>query len=256
MRPFQSPLAADPGPAGPHGARDGDGASLPGPVTHQGAPQVLFANEPLAQAVRQLVLYGRDGLPVLSTDGRQLEGWVTSATVARYMSAPQAGAASAYLATGPARPDPEAAHLDAPEPLRGYQVVEVTVGPGSPAAGQPLGETAWPQGWVPVSVLDDRTLRDPDPVLTVAPGDRINLLVPAPPGPGPQVPPDEPGTAPPVRHPRPRPANNRDASHPPGWSGGSPHKAFAHARGKVFEEQRPVQAGSYISAVTFPPPRW
>jgi chloride channel protein, CIC family len=200
MRPFQSPLAADPGPTGPHGAPDEDGASLPGPVTYRGAPQVLFANEPLAQAVRQLVLYGRDGLPVLSTDGQQLQGWVTAANVlqavAHYMSTPQVGAASSNLATGAARPDPEAAQLDAPEPLRGYRVVEVTVGQNSPAAGQPLGETAWPQGWVPVSVLDDRTLRDPDPVLTVAPGDRINVLVPAPPGPGPQVPPDAPATGP------------------------------------------------------------
>ncbi len=200
MRPFQSPLAADPGPTGPHGAPDEDGASLPGPVTYRGAPQVLFANEPLAQAVRQLVLYGRDGLPVLSTDGQQLQGWVTATNVlqavAHYMSAPQVAPASSNLATGPARPDPEAAQLDAPEPLHGYRVVEVTVGQNSPAAGQPLGETAWPQGWVPVSVLDDRALRDPDPVLTVAPGDRINVLVPAPSGPGPQVSPDEPGTEP------------------------------------------------------------
>ena len=46
-------------------------ASLPGPVTHEREPQAFFATESLAQALRQLVLYGRDGLPVLSADGRQ-----------------------------------------------------------------------------------------------------------------------------------------------------------------------------------------
>jgi hypothetical protein len=73
---------------------------------------------------------------------------------------------------------------------------EVTVGQSSPAAGQPLGETIWPQGWVPLSVLHDHALRDPDPVVTLAPGDRVNLLVPAPPRPGPRVPHDEPVTQP------------------------------------------------------------
>ena len=41
-------------------------------------PQAIFATESLAQALRQLEVYGRDGLPVLSADGRQVAGWVTS----------------------------------------------------------------------------------------------------------------------------------------------------------------------------------
>ena len=140
MRPFQSPLTADPGPAGPHGGPDEDGAVLPGPVTHQGAPQVLFANEPLAQAVRQLVNYGRDGLPVMSIDGQQLEGWLTSPNVlqaiARQMATALAAATPpAHLAAGWALADQQPAPDDAPVPLRGYQVVEVTIGHGSPAVG-------------------------------------------------------------------------------------------------------------------------
>ncbi len=199
MRPFQSPLTAD--PPGPHGAPDEDGAVLPGPVTHQGAPQVLFANEPLAQAVRQLVLYGRDGLPVMSIDGQQLEGWVTSANVlqaiARQMATALAAATPpAHLAAGWALADQGPAPDHVPVPLHGYQVVEVTIGPGSPAVGHTLGETPWPPGWVPVSVLDDHTLRDPDPGVTLNPGDRVNLLGLATAGPGPRVPPDGPGTQP------------------------------------------------------------
>jgi chloride channel protein, CIC family len=202
MRPFQSPLPTDPeiaSPGGPSdGAADDDGASLPGPVTHRGPPQVLFANESLAQAVQQVVLYGRDGLPVLSTDGQQLEGWLTTTNVlqaiARLMSTPPA---AQDLALG-RRADPNCptSEPEAPEPLPGYQVVEVTVGQSSPAAGQPLGETIWPQDWVPLSVLHDHALRDPDPVVTLAPGDRVNLLVPAPPRPGPRVPHDKAGAQP------------------------------------------------------------
>jgi len=37
----------------------------------------LFSDEVLSQAFRQLALYGRNGLPVLTSDGRHLEGWVT-----------------------------------------------------------------------------------------------------------------------------------------------------------------------------------
>ena len=52
--------------------------------------------------------------------------------------------------------------------------------PGSPAAGQTLGATPWPAGSIPVSVLNNGTIRDPDPATTLAPGDRINLLTPLP----------------------------------------------------------------------------
>ena len=50
----------------------------PGRVTRQREPQPLLATESLAHAMRQLVLYGRDGLPVLSPDGKHLLGWITS----------------------------------------------------------------------------------------------------------------------------------------------------------------------------------
>jgi chloride channel protein, CIC family len=41
----------------------------------------LFASESLAQALRQVEAYGRDGLPVLPADGTQVRGWITSASV-------------------------------------------------------------------------------------------------------------------------------------------------------------------------------
>ena len=78
MHPFAAPLTIAPGPpGGPGPARP----ALPGPVTHQRHPQVLFASESLGQALRQLELYGRDGLPVVSADGEHLQGWITSQNV-------------------------------------------------------------------------------------------------------------------------------------------------------------------------------
>ena len=80
MRPFREPLTVAPGP-------DGDGRAAPaltalaGPVTYQGDPQTVLASESLAQALRQIAAYGRDGLPVLSGDGQQVEGWITGASV-------------------------------------------------------------------------------------------------------------------------------------------------------------------------------
>jgi hypothetical protein len=40
--------------------------------------QALFANESLAQALRQITLFGRDGLPVISHRRRVVTGWTTN----------------------------------------------------------------------------------------------------------------------------------------------------------------------------------
>jgi hypothetical protein len=56
----------------------------------------------------------------------------------------------------------------------------VTLVSGSPAIGRPLGSIPWPGGSIPVSVLRDRSLTDPDLGLTLQAGDRVSLLTPAP----------------------------------------------------------------------------
>jgi CIC family chloride channel protein len=92
MQPFRPAFAVNHGANGSGGAhRPGghrpaagpDGTALPGPITYQRNPQALFATESLAQALRQLEVYGRDGLPVLSADGQQVAGWVTNTSVLR-----------------------------------------------------------------------------------------------------------------------------------------------------------------------------
>ncbi|MGH3154295.1 MAG: TrkA C-terminal domain-containing protein, partial [Streptosporangiaceae bacterium] len=84
--------------------------------------------------------------------------------------------AQAQLAAEWALPDPESALRDPPTPLRGYQILEVTIEASSPAAGRALRTITWPPGANVVSVLHNRRIRDPDPALTLHPGDRIILL--------------------------------------------------------------------------------
>jgi CIC family chloride channel protein len=179
MRRFPAPLAAANGPSGLPGGPAAGHPALPGPVTRQRPPQVLFATESLTQAVRQLELYGRDGLPVISDDGQHLQGWLTSQNVlqavARHISAAQAGTAPPQPAAGPAPPGGQD-DLRVPTPLGGFKVLEIAITAGSPAAGRKLGDIPWPPGCVPVSVQDAQTLRDPDPGITLAPGDRVSLL--------------------------------------------------------------------------------
>ena len=118
MRPFAAPLTLAAGPPGPPGRSGPAQAPLPGPVTQQRNPQVLFAGESLTQALRQLELYGRDGLPVISADGQHLQGWITSQNVlqavARHMRTAGAATAQAQRAAGPALPGPLAAGREAP----------------------------------------------------------------------------------------------------------------------------------------------
>ena len=172
MRPFPEPLAVTAGGDGTAvtgGTGGGPDLALVGPVTYQGDPQTVFASESLAQTLRQVAAYGRDGLPVLSGDGQQVQGWITGASVLHAVASEIGGAQP--QATPAQQP---------PNPLPGYQVLEISIEDGSPASGRPLGAITWPPGSFPVSILRRRTLQDADPSLTLAPGDRINLLARTP----------------------------------------------------------------------------
>jgi chloride channel protein, CIC family len=176
MRPFRPPLPVPPA--------DGDSAApdraaLPGPVIYQEDPQALFATDSVAQALRQLEVYGRDGLPVLSADGHQIPGWVTApdvlAAIARQITTTRA---QTTATRDPADPGPLPEHPLTPLP--GYQLIEITITAGSPAAGQKLGEVTWPRDSTPVSVLHGHQLRPPHLDIALAPGDRVSLLTATP----------------------------------------------------------------------------
>jgi CIC family chloride channel protein len=145
--------------------------------------QALFASEPLAQALRQLAVYGRDGLPVISPDERQLEGWVTSESVLHALAHRVAGTAAETThaqASADGEPDDAQAMLEQPPvPLPGYHVAEVTITGDSTAAGRKLGDVSWPHASTPVLVLRGGSLRQPHPDTILGPGDRVSLLIPA-----------------------------------------------------------------------------
>jgi chloride channel protein, CIC family len=198
MRPFGRPLPVRPAaPAGADGASAAPssaaraGAPLPGPVIYQADPQALFATESVTQALRQLEVYGHDGLPVLSADGRQIPGWVTAsdvlAAIGRQIATGQAQTQQAQ--TQRARAAADADHADPvsimqhpPTPLPGYRFVEIAVTTDSPAAGRKLADVTWPPDTIPVLVLRGQQLRAPEPELTLSPGDRVSLLTAAPGG--------------------------------------------------------------------------
>ncbi|HUN77429.1 MAG TPA: chloride channel protein [Solirubrobacteraceae bacterium] len=155
---------------------------LVGPVTGTREPQALFAEEDLEQALRQLVLFGRDGLPVLSHDGGRLRGWVTRNDVlaalherigAEVREIPRGAEAAEFAREDPAVHEP-------PTPLRGYELVELAVGPDSPALGRRLDEIAWPDGCRAVAVTEGREVRAAKPGMELRPGERVILLAPTP----------------------------------------------------------------------------
>jgi chloride channel protein, CIC family len=196
MRPFQPALPVPPGgspagtaPAAHGGSPAGNGSAqkpdaVPAPVSDSREPHALIASESLGQALRQLEVYGRDGLPVVSTDGQRVEGWVTGASVlralARQVTGSQAAATQAQAAADWEHGDAEAILAHPPVPLPGYQVIEITVTADSPAAGRKLGDLSLPPASVPVSVLSGHRLRPPGSEITLSVGDRVSLLIPAP----------------------------------------------------------------------------
>jgi chloride channel protein, CIC family len=155
-----------------------------GTVTSVDQPQALFPDEDLEQALRQLVLFGRDGLPVLSHDGQQVRGWITGQDVLqavgeRVAASPpeiERGALAAEFATD----HPETQVHVPTTPLHGYRIVEVTIDPSSPARGRRVGDIELPAGAVLVAVSEDGHLVAPRGEIHLRTGDHVIVLAPAP----------------------------------------------------------------------------
>ncbi len=185
MRPFPAPLAAKMAPRShPPPAR----ALLPGAVTSRREPHPIFSTESLEHSLRQLMTSEVDGLPVLSADGRHIEGWLTDSSVIRAVSREihgsesQAEAVRAVRAADWAAPEPGLVGGSPRKPLTGFQVLEITIAPGTAAAGDMLGAITWPTGYTPVSVRRHNRPKDPEPHLTLHAGDRVIILARKPGG--------------------------------------------------------------------------
>ncbi|MFL5865389.1 MAG: chloride channel protein [Solirubrobacteraceae bacterium] len=146
-------------------------------------PQELFEDETLEQALRQLTLHGRSGLPVLSDDREHLRGWVTRRDVLAALvqsiedarRSTEAGAVAAGFGAG----DPERAAREPSAPLGGYEIVDISIGPESPAAGRRIGDVRWPDGAIVVAVTDQGEMMAPHPGVRLHAGERVVVLSPA-----------------------------------------------------------------------------
>jgi chloride channel protein, CIC family len=156
--------------------------NIAGPVTETREPQAIYSDEILEQALRQLVLYGRTGLPVISPDGQHLRGWVTRQSVLRVLAErvdASVGEAERGQLAAEFSDEDAASHLHVPRtPLAGYEVVEVTVRPESPAVGQRVGEISWPTGSIVVAMSDDREIVAPRSDVELRAGETMILLIP------------------------------------------------------------------------------
>jgi CIC family chloride channel protein len=143
-------------------------------------PQELFEDETLEQALRQLTLHGRSGLPVLSADREHLRGWLTRqdvlAALTRNIESSgrrmEAGAVAADFGAD----DPEQAAHRSSAPLAGYEIIEISIGPDSPAAGQSLDHVRWPAGAIVVAITDRGELVAPGPHVTLRAGEHVVAL--------------------------------------------------------------------------------
>jgi CIC family chloride channel protein len=145
-------------------------------------PQELFADETLEQALRQLTLYGRSGLPVLSDDREHLRGWITRGDVLRALArsvedAGQSTTAGAVAADYGADDPEQAAHRSS-APLAGYEIVHLTITPKSPAVGRRIDGIDWPDGAIVVAVADGGEMVAPNPDKTLRAGERVVVLTP------------------------------------------------------------------------------
>jgi chloride channel protein, CIC family len=181
MRPFPAPLPVPASPGTADISAAPGGRVIPpilGEVTGRGDPQAVYAGESLALTLRQLAAYGRDGLPVLSADGQQVRGWITNASVLQAVAS-QIGTSAPPATDRPAGHRSGVTDGQPPDPLPGYEVLEFTVRGETAATRRTLGSISFPDGSIPVSVLRDRILREPDPGLILAGGDRVSVLTPA-----------------------------------------------------------------------------
>jgi CIC family chloride channel protein len=170
-------------PAPPEAVTDTQWESIAGTVTHTRPPQELFADETLEQALRQLTLYGRDGLPVLSHDQEHLQGWITRHDVltalAQSIESSAVSMEQGAIAADIGDKDPGSAAHQPSTPLSGYEILEITIGPDSPALGRRADEVSWPKGSFLAAVTEGHEVTVPDGDTTLRAGERVILLAPA-----------------------------------------------------------------------------
>jgi Trk K+ transport system NAD-binding subunit len=67
---------------------------------------------------------------------------------------------------------------EAPNPLEGYEVIEITIGPGSPQLGRRFADVPWPPGSVVVAVTEGSEIIAPRSDSELSAGERVIVLAP------------------------------------------------------------------------------
>ncbi len=147
-------------------------------------PQVLFADETLENALRQLALYGPDGLPVVSADRGRVVGWITNDDVLSALAARvrvSAGeAAQGVRATERAGENPRHQPEEPPTSLEGYDIVEIAADALPGAVGNRVDAIVLPPGCMAVAVTDGRRTSVAGPGTVLRHEQRLVLLVQKP----------------------------------------------------------------------------
>ncbi len=146
-------------------------------------PHALFPNETLEQALRQLLVYGRQGLPVMGEDGDSVVGWLDSRDLLREFArrlgqtvrqTPAGARAASWGADSPA-----AAARAPHNPLRGYSLVSLDVREGDRGAHQAVRDVPWPPASLVVAVRHGGLSAPPRGDTRLEPGDRVTVLLPS-----------------------------------------------------------------------------
>jgi CIC family chloride channel protein len=141
----------------------------------------LRADEQLDGALQTLVDHDRTGLPVVSTDGSHLVGWVTHRDVLRaYADRVHRAAADASSQPDSVVPAPDAP----PAPihpaltrLEGYRVLDLHLSGTGPPVGQPVGAVGWPPSMVLIALRRGDEWITVSEATVLAQGDRLTLFV-------------------------------------------------------------------------------
>ncbi len=169
-------------PAGPSSleAPSEPSVAAGGTISDAGRAQVLFGDETLEQALRQLALHGTIGLPVVSHDGERLLGWLTRQIVLHTL-ADSVDASWREFRRGAEAADlgyrnPRAVARTPGSPLDGYRIVELTISGDSPVIGQRTEQVAWPAGSLVVAARQGRDIVAPDRTHELRPGDQLIMI--------------------------------------------------------------------------------
>jgi CIC family chloride channel protein len=132
----------------------------------------VTAGQPLESALTLLVQHDRAGLPVLSTDHRQVVGWLTHHDVlTAYTTRLRADAAQALAEPGQTSPPAG--------DLADYRIVDLELGGRQRLVGLAVGEIAWPAGSRLLAIRRDDDLIPVTGRVHLLQNDRLTVLVPA-----------------------------------------------------------------------------